>query len=111
MSEWFFPVYSEAKNKEKSNIESISYPGGKSSNAITTLKHQVDNAKSLDEIARLNENNEKIKEAVKKVVEAINKLSNSNNKKEQLKNELNSTISIDGEKWNKGYNIKSSSGT
>ncbi|CCP24286.1 GA module-containing protein [Mycoplasmopsis cynos] len=87
---------SEAKEEAKKIIDQIGYPGGKNSNAITTLKHQVDNAKSVDDIARLNENNKKIKEAVKRALDAIDKLTDEMTKK-NLKSELDSTISIDGE--------------
>ncbi|MCU9936260.1 hypothetical protein NWP96_03965 [Mycoplasmopsis cynos] len=61
----------DKKAAEKINVESISYPGGKNSPAIDTLKKQVENAQSVDEINELHMNNEKIKEAVQKLMKLL----------------------------------------
>ncbi|MGX9340276.1 hypothetical protein ACWXVM_03020, partial [Mycoplasma sp. 2261] len=85
-----------AKDEAKKIVDEINYPSGNKSHANETLKHQIDQAQSIDEINRLNENNKKIKDAVKRALEAIDKLTD-NKEKENLKRELDSTISIDGQ--------------
>ncbi|MGX9389062.1 hypothetical protein [Mycoplasma sp. 327] len=85
-----------SKDEAKKIVDEINFPSGNKSHANETLKHQIDQAQSIDEINRLNENNKKIKDAVKRALEAIDKLTD-NNEKENLKRELDSTISIDGQ--------------
>ncbi|WP_369086084.1 hypothetical protein AB5V95_01380 [Metamycoplasma spumans] len=85
-----------ARADANSFIETITYPGGTSSTAITKLKEKVNNANTIDKINELKEENKLIKQAVEDAVTEINKLSDNNAKKSQLRDELNRAIEIDG---------------
>ncbi len=86
-----------ARREANAIIDSINYPGGNNSQAISSLKRQVSQANNIETINELNRQNNLIKEAVKSAVSEIDKISDNNPKKSQLKEQLNSAVNIDGQ--------------